>query len=370
MSNALVLRRSALESFSCPFRYRQIYVDGVPDDSDEAIRGRAFHAAARRYIHALWQTRQREDLQLAEQAFAEGMVEERTPAHLLPEVGDLFWQRWAPDFELDLDAYLSAEEQQVDSLGYTWTPDLLYAYDDLLEIPDFKTYWIGFSDAQARHELQGRFYAASARRLYPGFAKYRIRFDFVRWGFSASATFDTADLDQVDAELAITRQQIERAHAENAWPAVPGQHCGFCRLECPVVNDARLAPVRISSAEDAQRIAGQLLVLQQAATARRKALEAWCAGEGPVTIGGREWAHRPSAVTTFPIAAVMQILIDQGVTPTFSVSKSALRTYLTTKRFAHVRPDLEALATITHGTKFTAKKVGDVTDDELIEGEA
>jgi hypothetical protein len=364
VATAPVLRRSALEAFACPWRYKAIHLDGVTDTSDEAIRGQAFHAAAHRYIAALWKTKQREDLHLAEEAFERGMLDVRTPAHLLPEVGDLFWQRWAPDFELDLDAYLSAEQRQVDALGYSWTPDLVYAHGDVLEVPDWKTYWIGFSAEQAQQEFQARFYAASARRLFPGFGTYRITFHFVRWGFSVSADFDAAALDQIDTEVDITRKNIEQAIAVDEFPAVPGQHCGYCRLRCPLVAEMRTELVQIVSREAAQQVAGEVLVLEQALRARKAALSAWCSGEGPVVVGGMEFSHRKTETTQFPIDKVLQVLEAQGITPTFRVSKSTLRTYLETKKYAHVRPALEPLAIVNVSTEFRARKAGAVSEEQ------
>lgn len=363
MATAPVLRRSALEAFACPYRYKAIHLDGVRDTSDEAIRGQAFHAAAHRYIQELWRTKQREDLHLAEEAFERGMLDVRTPAHLLPEVGDLFWQRWAPDFELDLDAYLSAEQRQIDALGYSWTPDLVYAHGDVLEVPDWKTYWIGFTAEQAQQEFQARFYAASARRLFPGFSTYRITFHFVRWGFSVSADFDAAALDLIDTEVDITRKNIEQAIARDEFPAVPGQHCGYCRLRCPLVESMALELVQLTSPAAAAQVAGEILVLQQALNARKGALNAWCAGEGPVVVGGMEFSHRATATTQFPIDKVLEVLQDQGITPTFRVSKSTLRSYLETKKYAHVRPHLEPLAITTPSTEFRARKRGGVGDE-------
>src|SRR5436190_23706285 len=107
----VVHRRSALEAFACPRRYKALYVDGVPDASDPARRGSSFHAAAHRYIAALVRTKQESDFELARAALREGLAESITPAHLVAEVTDLFW-RWVEKFELDLDAFLTVETRQ------------------------------------------------------------------------------------------------------------------------------------------------------------------------------------------------------------------------------------------------------------------
>src|SRR5262249_25634976 len=152
-----VHRRSALEAFACPRRYRALYIDGVPDQSDPARRGSAFHAAAHCYIDTLRARKQTSDLELAQAALNRGLAETITPPHLAHEVSDLFW-RWAESFELDLDALLTVEGRQTDDEGYTWQPDLVYAFDDVLEIRDWKTHFQIFSESQASQEFQAQFY--------------------------------------------------------------------------------------------------------------------------------------------------------------------------------------------------------------------
>ena len=126
-----LIRRSALEAAACLYNYFQRYVLGVPDQSPASMRGIAFHAPAfgsertEGYVPKLAKARLVSDHELAVQALREALPAEQIPAYLLPEVEDLFWG-WTERFELDLDAYLLAEQtQQV--AGFTWRPDLVYA---------------------------------------------------------------------------------------------------------------------------------------------------------------------------------------------------------------------------------------------------
>jgi hypothetical protein len=353
----VVHRRSALEAFSCPRRYRALYIDGVPDESDPARRGSAFHAAAHRYILALKATGQTSDLDLARVALREGMAETITPPHLAHEVSDLFW-RWAESFELDLDALLLVEERQTDAEGYTWQPDLVYAFDDVLEINDFKTNFAIFSDARAAAEFQAKFYCWQARKLWPGFSRYRIVFVFVRYGVRVSIEFDVPELEYFETSVEGIVAAIRRAGETNTFPAIPGASCSYCTLTCDVAEHPERVPLRLISKVSAERALGVKLAMTAAMRSINAALEAYCAEHGPVTCNGMEVGHRPVDKMEFPASGVFQVLQDAGITPKFTVGKTALRSYLTTKKFSHVREPLEALATVTPGNRFSVKRAG------------
>lgn len=366
MTTAVVHRRSALEAFQCPRRYKAIYVDGTSEESGPARRGSAFHAAAHRYITELRRTQQTEDFELAAACLKAALIDTITPTHLVPEVTDLFW-RWAETFVLNLDALLVTEEKQTSDEGYSWTPDLVYAFDDLIEIKDWKTHWKPFTDEQARREFQARWYLWQARRLWPGFQRYRIVFVFVRWGVEVGAEFDQADIDQVEPQVEAIVGAIARAQETDDWPAVPGQSCSYCTLTCPIVDHPERVPVRLQTAEQAERAALFMLAASRWTAIVGEALQGYCTTHGPIVVNGMEFAHRPAPTTQFPIAPVMRVLDDQGITPDFTVSKSTLRRYLKTKRFAHLRDAIEALARVKPGSRFSARKAGStvlVDDDE------
>jgi hypothetical protein len=359
----VVHRRSAIEAFSCPRRYKALYIDGVPDESDPARRGSAFHAAAQRYIQALRDRKQTSDLELAQLALTAGLAETITPPHLAHEVTDLFW-RWAESFELDLDAVLMVEEKQRDAEGHTWTPDLVYAYDEVLEIRDWKTHFAIFSDARAAAEFQAKWYCWQARKLWPGFSRYRIVFVFVRYGVDVSAEFDVPELEYFETSVAGIVAAIRRAGETNVFPAIPGSSCSFCTLTCEVAEHPERVPLRLISKVSAERALGVKLAMTAALRNVDAALNAYCTEHGPVSCNGMEIAHRPAPKMEFPADGVYQVLRAADIPPRFTVSKSALRSYLTTKKFSHVREPLEALAKVTPGSRFSVKRAGYDDDSE------
>lgn len=359
----VVHRRSALEAFRCPRRYKALYIDQVPDESDPARRGSAFHAAAHRYITALRREGRTDDYELAELALRDGIAETICPSHLVPEVTQLFW-RWVESFELDLNALLVVEERQRSDAGYSWQPDLVYAYDDLLEVRDWKTHWAPFTEAQARAEFQARWYMWQARQLWPGFQRYRIVFVFIRWGVEVAAEFQEADLNLLGGEVEGVVAAIAEAMRTDTFPANPGQHCGVCSLTCPVVDHPERVPLRLVTREQAENAFRLKLALDQTARQVDDALRGWCDAHGPLVVAGMELAHRAAPKTTYPIQGVLEVYRAFDETPDFDISRSSLRRPLTIKRFAHMVSDLESVAKVKPGTRFSAKKVGVVDVDE------
>lgn len=359
--------RSALEAFACPLYFKTRYVDGLEDHSPPALRGSAFHNVIRRYIELLVEYQCSSDLDLAKRAFEEGIAESMVSMAIVDEVDRLFW-RIAEGWELDVESVLLVETRPDDE--YRWQPDLVRVYEsiDTLEITDFKSHFQILAEHVARDSFQAKFYSARARRIWPGFARYRFVFWFVRWNVLVAVEFTQADIDRHEEHVRLTELGIAQALASNTWPAVPGETCGFCRIECPVAADARVHPIRVTTPHEAQRALGEYLALQNAADARRKALSDWCKFEGGVALNGLEIAHRPAAETSFPADRVFEVFQQHGLTPTFSISKSALKPWLTTRRFKHVATDLEALRVEKASTAFRVKKVGDVAPESPSEG--
>jgi len=85
-------------------------------------------------------------------------------------------------------------------------------------------------------------------------------------------------------------------------------------------------------------------------------------------VNGIEFASRPVESVSFPVMPVVTTLQAAGIVPDFTVSKTAIKPYLTAKKYALVREDLLAVAKPKTTYRFGPKKVG--TFAELSSGEA
>lgn len=354
------LRRSALEAFACcPLKFKAIYLDGLTEMQDASRRGSTFHLAAELYIKSLRAAGEKADPDLARSALDEALITLPLPPAEWEDVEGLWW-RWVEAFELDLNAFVALEAKQVARLGLTWTPDLVYTDGpDILKLIDFKTHWAIWTDVQAAKKFQARFYLAQARRAFPGFVAYTIEFHFVRWGVTVSVTLPAAALDDVDAQVDTILAGIQRAERSNDWQPTPGAHCRGCAVACPVAAQAHRLPLRVTTPEEAKHAAGELLVLEEAVSARREALRTFTELNGPVEIGGVEYSHRPTPRTSFPADAVVDVLRDAQIAFPLTLSASALKGLLTAKKYAHVREDLAQLGTVKTITQFKASRPQD-----------
>lgn len=350
-------RRSALQSFACPMYFKSAYVDGLGHDSQPSRRGTAFHLVARRYIELLIAHGCEDDLDLATRAFREGIAASMVSADIIQEVADLWW-RFVPTFHLDVDTVLMHEERPDDA--YDWQPDLVRVYGDVLEITDFKTHWAILNQDAAETAFQVLMYSARARRVWPGFGTYRFSLWFVRWGAIIHVESSQADIDRHEEHLRLLEAGIATALATDTWPAVPGDTCQYCTLRCPIADNARLLPVRITSREDAERTLGEYLTLERAVKARRDALEAYAAYAAPIRVQGLEFGAKPTSRAAFPIAPVLEVFRAHGLPATFTVSKTALKPWLEQRRYQHIAPALQQLAVTKSGTEYRVRKVGDI----------
>jgi hypothetical protein len=365
-----VYRRSALEAISCPKRFYEIYErpDPIQDNSDATLRGQGFHETARRYIQRLAALRLTTDAEELQVALREAITALRLPAHLVKEVESLA-ERWGLTFELDLDAYLLSEETQVlENEGLQWTPDLVYtrganraeSSDPFgiteLEQVDWKTHWSGMTDNEVKDQFQAQAYVWQAAQKWPGFDTYRFTFSYPRLGSSATAVWSKAEVDELEIIVKSRIDIINACREAGEWKPSPGSMCLYCRLDCPVKDHGSLDTSRATNAQEAVAIAGELMVFDKAATSRRNALKTWCEINGPVVCNEVEWGYHGNDVTTFPANDVCRVLDSHGIVDReFTVTKTALRTYLSTKKYAQIGQDLWAIAVKKHKSVFGSR---------------
>lgn len=350
-------RRSALEAFDgCPARYHQIYDLGVEDKGDEANRGIAFHEVAARYIDRLAKARTPMDLEELNLAISEGIALSNCPTAQIPEVVELV-ERWGQVFELDLEAYLSSEERQ-SSARFTWIPDLVLIRPVHVEIVDWKTYFRGFTEAQARKEFQARMYLAQALEIWPGFEEYWFTFWFVRLNTKVTIRCKPDEIEswkpQIDGILA----GLENAERTGEYPAIPGSHCGLCRLACPIVDNPARLPVRLVSTAERDTAAGEILALEQRLKALKKSLAAYVSKEGPFVLNGQAFAHTATETVTYPAAEALKVLTDVGADVSgITVSKTGIGKVLKVLA-GEAAATLAKLAITKTGWRFGHKKAG------------
>ena len=361
--NALtVYRRSELEDSDCLFRVNKIWREGIEDSSDYSIRGQAFAHIKHLYILRLVAKQIEADEEEANAAFIQGIAEHQTPLRLLPELRELWMRHTANAFTLDLERYVTSEERQQGD-GLSWSPDLVYAHGDELEILDDKSWWSMFTEEEARQSFQGRFYVWQARQRWKNFARYRMTFVFIRFNKVVSVVYSQADLDAVELEVRAAVARRQHAEQTNQWPAVAGPSCRFCELACPIADTPVTMPIRLT-AEQAPRVAAWVLTADKALKSAKKTLKAHSAAYGAISVGGVEFANRPVMQRSYPLDAVLEVLKKRSLMGAFeesamqglTVSQSALSKLF--KAYPGLIDDLAPYVQEKQTFRFAAKQAG------------
>ena len=365
------LRRSAIEAAGhCLFRFNKLYNDGVPEQSDPALRGIAFHACAHRYILRLVDRQLRSDAEESRLGFAEGIASVSDfPARLVMEVRTLF-DRWAERFELDLNAYLTSEEHAERS-EQTFTPDLVYIRPSGLEIVDFKTFWVGLTETQARADWQTRWYIRNAMVEWPNCPKYIFTYHFVRLNAVLSVEFQPHELDDLQREIEAVQSRILESTRTGQWPATPGPACTYCNLACPALDNWPIVPKRLT-ASLATDVAGKLVAAEQMLKLAKKALKGYCAENGPLSVNGVIWDNRPSISRSYSIDVVLEVFkklkIDRQAVEVIAAGGDLSLSHSALKRIFRLYPDaeqmLEGLAKEKTTYRFSAQRPGEDDDGD------
>lgn len=363
------LTHSKLLNFSCPARYHKLHVEGLPDMGDPARRGATVHTANELYLAALVRCHEVSSPELADLALHEAIVLESTPAHLIPDC-EFLWANHTERFELDLDAFLEAEQRRVVG-NLSFKTDWTYARPDAIEIHDLKTHFQQLTPDAAKKDLQARMYAFLASKVWPGFATYSFTYHFIRLNAALTVSFQPSELDAIGRQLDAHQEAIRVAGDRNEWPAAPGQQCSYCSFACPAVDTAARVPVRLLSPTEAEETASDLVLLTSVVGQKKRLLENWCNLNGPVIAADHEWAHRLGEEVAYPARPVLDILENVAAdTSKLTFGSTALRSYLKAKKWAGISEELAALAQKTPKTTFGAKKLGHVEDGPDVPVEA
>jgi len=101
------------------------------------------------------------------------------------------------------------------------------------------------------------------------------------------ATIDRYVLPELEAEFSALIQRFDRAVESGEWAPQPGAHCAFCpRPEACTILPAARVEGRITSGEEAEKVAGLLVVLDAVRGQVTRSLRAWSKEYGDVPLRG------------------------------------------------------------------------------------
>ena len=365
---------SKLECFdSCPLRYKLRYLDKLPEErSMPLLIGGASHEVFARYGKHCMDSGVPTDVSVLPQIVREvvyGDSDSAGGAAIQAEVADIT-ERFGETHLFNLDAIIGIEER----FPSTWRPPgqwpsgpnlgdrhVFVGIVDLLEIgddgeaviTDYKTNWQVSSQADAESNPQLKRYCWLIHSEYPHFEKFIVNLDFVRHGIIRTVEYDLDVVEETEHDLLAA---VDRLEATRAWPATPGSACAICGYtdRCPVLHQPGVSAC--GSEEEAEEMAGQLLVLGERIKALDNALKAWTAINGPIQVNGVELGHLPSeSVGITDVRAVVEALQTAKIDPIdyISISSTVVKKLLRDKAIA---PILEPFVVDKSYTSFRQRR--------------
>lgn len=392
------LRQSTLSAFdSCALQskfdveYRKGW-SGHPQS-----RGTMFHAfAAKAFREMVAQGEGRLEVDVALAILHECLRQDDLPAdQVVPipmkQVADLYWvvKKWAFDNEFNIQNLVDVEQRLKASVHYPDTDgsavervvsgqlDALLVEGDNLDHAiclDWKDTWAlpGPTEVSFEGYFQQRFYAFLVLESYPAVQQVTLREFYVRYSEPREAVIYRDQLDDIRDEIAALVERFDRAYHHDAeaqaqhdelmakaeslpeadvdlkergpgewsrfWKPAPGKQCGYCSrpTACTIFPTARREG-RISSQDEAELVAGQVLVATAALAQSKEAVKVWIEKNGPLNVrdpkGKTEMGYRESIRTERPSKDKMEEAVAMGIDPaSLYIEKKGTR-------FSQYRPD-------------------------------
>ena len=318
---------SAEAYIRCPYAFKKLYLEGLPNTSGGAARrGTAAHAAVAEYLRdGVWTAETWDDaVEVAINASpAEDIDDLRVifkafereygdPPRIVPDgATDIYVEQ---SFVFDANGNLTDDKNG----AFGGTIDLMYRVGDILTVLDWKTGGTIHNNA-VWDDRQMRGYALIARRLFPDVKYIELIRHYIRFEHSAQGRGEpvpAAEFDSVWAEIVARTAPIFAAIEADNFPATPHEFCGWCPALafCPaqakwvgqIKGDGLPGPVEeIAELREAARLTEKL-----ATAALKRHVEA----NGAVNGAGRHYDFFSQTRRTLDREAVYRIIIAKGGT--------------------------------------------------------
>jgi hypothetical protein len=309
------------------------YVEKRPQASTpEARRGSEVHDCVAEYVKHLVANGLQTDLDfirsLGISAEAREILETFATSHMFPE-----------------GTYLVEKKHEIplsDSIIFSGVIDLAESRDLDVVITDYKTFWRTLSQVEVENNLQMKGYALLTSSLFPEADRFLCEMDFVRLGVTRSVTYNREDLTEIVSELLRRIEQIEN---DETLEARPGGSCDWCagKRDCPALTTGIEA---ISSREDAEALADELIVLKARDKEIQALLKPYTTREGPIARNGMLVGYHTSHSASYKTLDLMAVLEERGYDP-----------------FAYLRPDTTGVKKIAGKDEALAADLAEISID-------
>lgn len=279
---------------TCPFAYAERYIRKKKDRvGAPALMGRLCHEIAAEYDRHLLKMNAQTDItvlpEITRRLFYQNEKGQPRglPMEALDEVMEImetFGQMhiFNPDTTVDIEEPWQFE---LDPDTLFWVViDRLEIDGHRAKIVDYKTEWKIKSQDELKKDKQLRIYAWAVITKYPQVTEVQAQLEYLRHGVVLGPVeLNPDDAASIEEDI---RDKIAQIKSTTKFEATPGEGCSWCSYieSCPALKE--MGDVVCTSAEDAQRIHRELLLLEKQVEDRKEALKAWCTVHGPIETNG------------------------------------------------------------------------------------
>jgi len=195
--------------------------------------------------------------------------------------------------------------------------DGLYVTDDFILTHNTGWHLPPPSDVSEKGFFQQRFYALLVLRNHTSLQSVTLREFYPRFCEAREATIFRDQLDEIEESISALVERFDRCFETEVWHPSPGKGCSYCPrpTACPIFPTARRSG-RITSGEEAELVAAQIMVAEAAIKQNKEALKSWTAEYGPVHIkdskNPRVIGHRESKRVERPTQAQLEQALELG----------------------------------------------------------
>lgn len=327
-----------LESVSCLFRFYSHYVLPQPETSHPILAFGSFvHRVIEMYVTACLKRKEGADPVLAELAAQAAWAEKPTvPPDVFADALNVV-QRFAEGYEVPVDRVVGNELQLAADAHWSAVPydspdtrrrgriDQLELDGQDARVVDWKTSRALPTATELKRMYAPRMYMLLVRAQNPKLRRVTVQIYYVRYHKTREVVFEPSDTESARLEIEEAEKRVQvllgRPNAADpaAWPAMPGTQCGICGWVASCPRQAEVATRGyVTTPEQAEKVAGDIVYLEQALEHKRETLREWVKVVGPVTTSNVRFAYRQESRWEFDVAKILKACQTWGI-PAYEV---------------------------------------------------
>ena len=313
------LSKSTIETFiACPFSWKCQEDDQIERENEALIRGQVVHACIEAYAKHCVEKNLETDFNYIEHIIKQVLDKWRLSFDVYDESLELLNE--FANSRMFVPSRVVAVEREME-MKISVPPYKYRGRIDLGEyeketktliVTDYKTSKRVLTKKEVEKEISLAGYALLLIADLKLDVEHIIkRMDFVRYAHIIECECEVADLEKTRDRIVRMANLMTKAESEKNFPATPGYFCDWCNYpeHCPYASQIEA----IKGIEDARKVGGDILVLEEQLKSKKAHLKSYCELAGDVDIHKVKFGFLPSDTKIWDKKKTVDFLIDRGL---------------------------------------------------------